>query len=174
MAKTKVQKKETVASLASGLKNAKSAVFANFQGLTVSEMEELRKSCRENDVDVLVAKKTLVKKAFTDAGLGELDTKAFEGGVATFIGKEDEVASAKTLNDFAKKHDVVKIFGGILEGKFIEEAMVKNLASLPSKEELLAKLVGSLNAPVSGFVNALAGNLRNLVGVLNNIKDAKA
>jgi large subunit ribosomal protein L10 len=68
---------------------------------------------------------------------------------------------------------VVAIYGGILEGKLVDAAVVKSLASLPGKDELLGRLVGSINAPVSGFVNALAANLRNLVGVLNNIREAK-
>jgi len=98
----------------------------------------------------------------------------FEGGVATFTGTTDEVAPARIVNDFAKKNEVVAIFGGTLDGKYIDAVFVKNLASLPSKQQLLGQLVGTINAPVSGFVNALAGNLRGFVSVLNNIKEAKA
>lgn len=174
MPKTKQQKQATVKSLTNGLKQARGLVFANFQGLTVAEMEELRRNCRKENIQFLVAKKTLVKRACADAGFGDIDPKAFAGGVASVIGLTDEVTPAKIVSTFAKDHELVKVFGGILEGKFINAAMVKNLAALPGKTELLSKLVGSLNAPVSGFVNALAGNLRNLVGVLNNIKNAKA
>ena len=173
MSKTKQQKQEAIEVLESGIKDSKAVVFANFQGLDVPSVEELRKSCRENDIDILVAKKTLVKIACEKAGLKDVDPKTFEGGVATLMGRGDEVSAAKTLNDFAKKHDVVKIFGGVLEGSFIDEAAVKNLASLPTRDELLAKLVGSINAPVSGFVNVLAGNLRKLVYVLNAVKESK-
>lgn len=174
MSKTFKQKETAVDSLTGGLKNAKGVVFANFQGLKVSDFETLRHSCREKGVTVLVAKKTLVKRAYQDANLGEIDSKNFSGGVATFMGNNDEISAAKIVNDFAKTNEIVKIFGGVLEGKFISAAEVKNLASLPTKEELLSKLVGTLNAPVSGFVNVLAGNLRNFVSVLNNIKEAKA
>jgi len=174
MAKSKQQKQVTTESLSGGLKAAKAVVFANFQGLKVSDFEQLRKTCRENNVSVLVAKKTLVKRAYEEAKLGEITTKGFSGGVATFLGNGDEVSAAKIVNDFAKTHEIVKIFGGVLEGKFIDEQGIKSLANLPSKEVLLSRLVGSINAPVSGFVNVLAGNLRNLVGVLNNIKEAKA
>jgi len=173
MSKTKEQKQEAVKNLESGIKDSKAVVFANFQGLDVPSMEELRKSCRENDIDILVAKKTLVKLALDKAGLKDIDTKAFEGGLATLMGRTDEVAAARTLNDFAKSHKVVKIFGGVLEGKFIDEAGIKSLANLPSRDDLLAKVVGSINAPVSGFVNVLAGNLRNLVCVLNAVKESK-
>ncbi len=173
MPKSKQQKHATVDSLATGLKEAKGVVFANFQGLTVAKADELRRKARAEGVNVLVAKKTLVKRAIEGYGITGINPKGFTGGIATFMGK-DEVAAAKVVHTFAKDNEIVAIYGGILEGKFIGEGEVKNLAGLPSKQQLLGQLVGTLNAPVSGFVNALAGNLRNLVGVLNNIKSAKA
>lgn len=173
MAKTKQQKEVTINELAEGIKSAKSLVFANFQGLKVKESEELRKLCRQQNIGYLVAKKTLLKKALTHAGI-EADVESFEGGVSTVFGREDEVAPAQILADFAKKHEIVKLFGGVLEGSFIDSAKVEALAKLPSKQQLLGQLVGTLNAPVSGFVNVFAGNLRNLIGVLNNIKTAKS
>lgn len=172
MAKTKLQKEQNIADLVSQLKDTKAAVFANFQGLSVPAMEELRKNCREAGVTCKATKKTLLKRALADAGL-EVDTKAYEGGVAAFFGKEDEVAPAQIVAKFAKDHDVVTIFGGTLEGAYIDEGKVTQLSKLPSKEQLLGQLVGTLNAPVSGFVNVLAGNLRGLVTVLGAIKDQK-
>lgn len=173
MPKSRQQKEATLSSLSDGLKSAKASVFANFQGLTVAQADELRNLCRKEGIKVLVAKKTLLKKAFGEIGL-DADPKVYQGGVATFIGSTDEVAPARIVNNFAKKNEVVAIFGGTLDGKYIDAMFVKNLASLPSKQELLGKLVGTINAPVSGFVNVLAGNLRGLVSVLNNIKEAKA
>jgi large subunit ribosomal protein L10 len=173
MPKTKQQKQETVASLSAGLKQSKSVVFANFQGLKVSEAEELRKTCRKEGVNVLAAKKTLLKIACAEVGLTDIDPLIFTGGVASFFGS-DEVCPAKVVHNFGIKHEVVGIYGGVLEGKFISTAEVKSLALLPGKTELLGKLVGTLQAPISGFVNVLAGNMRNLVNVLNNIKEAKA
>lgn len=173
MAKTKEQKQAAAQALAQNLKESKAAVFANFQGLTVQETEELRAKCRENNIVLTASKKTLLKRALSDIGL-DVDTKAFEGGVAAAFGTDDEVAPAQVVAKFAKDHEVVTLFGGILEGQFIDAAKVTELSKLPSKEELYAKLVGSLNAPVSGFVNVLAGNLRGLVGVLNAIKEQKA
>lgn len=174
MPKSKQQKQATVQSLVAGLKSAKGVVFANFQGLTVAQSEELRGACRKEGITVLATKKTLLKRALEEHGLGDVDAGGFAGGVAAFMGASDEVAPAKVVAAFAKTHEVVKFFGGILEGKFIDAAMVKSLSALPGKIELLGRLVGSINAPVSGFVNALAGNLRNLVNVLNNIQKAKA
>ncbi len=173
MAKTKQLKEQAIQDLVDNIKSAKSVVFANFQGLKVSESEELRGKCREQKIDYLASKKTLLKKALSEAGF-DVDTKSFEGGVAAVFGTEDEVAPAQVIAGYAKDHEVVKIFGGILEGNFIDAAKVTELSKLPSKQELYAKLVGSINAPVSGFVNVLAGNLRGLVGVLNSIKESKA
>ena len=172
MAKSLQQKQVTVSALETGIKAAKGVVFANFQGLTVAKTEDLRKKCRAEGVGMLVAKKTLVKRVLADIGVTTVDAKQFQGGIATFTGS-DEVAAAKIVSTFAKDNDIVAVFGGILEGAFIGVEQVKALARLPSKQQLLGQLVGTLNAPVSGFVNALAGNLRNIVGVLNNIKEAK-
>jgi len=173
MAKTRQQKENTIERVTEGIKDSKSVVFANFQGLTVSQMEDLRNECKDENVDCLVVKKTLLKRAAKDAGL-EIDPKTFEGGTAVFFGLTDEVAPAKIVSRFAKNFEVVKVFGGVLEGKHIEAVQVKALAELPSKQELYAKLVGTINAPVSGFVNVLAGNLRSVLNVLNAIKDKKA
>lgn len=173
MAKTKQQKEATINDLVDGLKSAKSVVFANFQGLKVKESEELRKLCRKQNIGYLVAKKSLLRKALEKVGL-TIDVEAFSGGVSTVLGREDEVDPAQVLADFAKTHEIVKLFGGILEGVFIDSAKVNALAKLPSKQQLLGQLVGTLNAPVTGFVNVLASNLRGLVNVLNNLKEAKA
>jgi large subunit ribosomal protein L10 len=173
MPKSRQQKEVTLSSLSDSLKSAKAAVFANFQGLTVAQADELRGLCRNEGVKVLVAKKTLLKRAFEANGL-EADPKVFQGGVVSLFGTTDEVAPARIVNDFAKKNNIVTIFGGTLEGKFIDTNFVMSLATLPSKQQLLGQLVGTINAPVTGFVNVLAGNLRGLVSVLNNIKEAKA
>jgi large subunit ribosomal protein L10 len=173
MPKTREQKEATVSSLVSNLREAKGVVFANFQGLTVAQSESLRKKCLKEDVKVLAAKKTLVQRALESAGFAGVKSTSFQGGVAAFFAQKDEISSAKIVSAFAKEHEKVTIFGGVLEGRFIEPEMVKNLASLPSKNELLAKVVGSINAPVSGFVNVLAQNVRNIVNVLNAIKNTK-
>ena len=173
MAKTRVQKEEKVQKLADHVKSAKAVVFANFQGLSVQETEELRATCRANNIVISASKKTILKRALSEGGF-DVDTKAFSGGVATAFGMEDEVTPAQIIATFAKKHELMTIFGGILEGSFINAAKVKELSQLPSKEQLYAQLVGTINAPISGFVTVLAGNLKGLVGVLNNIKEQKA
>lgn len=172
MAKTRIQKEAALQDLATQLKSAKGMVFANFQGLTIKATDELRASCRKSDLQFVATKKTILKKALADMGL-TVDTKAFDGGVSVVTGVSDEVAPAQVVAMFAKTHSVATIFGGVLEGQFIDAAKVTQLSKLPNKHQLLGQLVGTLNAPISGFVNVLAGNLRGLVTVLNAVKDKK-
>lgn len=170
---TKKQKKEIVADLSEKLKNSKAAVFSDFKGLLVKDMMALRKELRKEKIDFKVAKKTLIGLALKDAKI-DADVKNMEGQLAVAISSEDEVAAAKIMAKVAKGNENLKILGGILEMKFLEKEEIMALSKLPSKEELLAKLVGTLNAPVSGFVNVLAGNIRGLVNVLKAIGDTKA
>lgn len=172
MPKTREQKEQAFSILVDSMKQSKSVVFANFQGLKVKESEELRRLCRKEGVAYVAAKKTLVARALKDAGI-EADPKSFDGAVSVVFGLNDEVAPAQILANFAKTHEAVKLFGGILEGAFIDGAKVTALSQLPNKQQLLGQLVGTLNAPVSGFVNVLAGNIRGLATVLNAIKDTK-
>lgn len=170
MAKTKQKKEELFKDLKAKLSGSKSVVFAQFNGLGVKEMEDLRNKCREEEVEYFVAKKTLLKKALEEVGF---EVPELEGEVSVAFSIKDEVAAAKILDTFAKSHEQVKFLAGILENQIITAEKVKGLAGLPSKDELLAKMVGSIKAPISGFVNVLSGNLRGLVNVLSAIKDSK-
>lgn len=172
MPKTRSEKSDAVETLVADLRNMRSVVFANYEGLTVAEIEELRRTLRKEQVRYMVAKKTLLGRALKEVG-SPIDAKTIPGNFATIISFEDEVAPARIVAKYAKDHEVLKVVGGILEQKFIDSKAVLALAALPSKQELLAKLVGSINAPVSGLVNVLAGNLRGLATVLTAIKDAK-
>jgi len=174
MAKSKQQKELTLADLTGQLEAAKSVVFADFRGLTVKEATEFRNKARKEDVRVLVAKKTLMRLAFSKAGYEGVDPAKLEGALVMITGMSDEVAPAKLAAEFSKEHEALKIVAGVLERKLVDAAAIKALAKLPSKQELLARLVGSINAPLSGLVNVLAGNLRGLVNVMNAIKDQKA
>lgn len=173
MAKTKLQKDEFIKQFTDSLAKAKSLVFVHFDGLKVKEIEELRKIFRKENVHYVVAKKTLLKKAFETAGVKNFDPATLEKEIGVAFGMTDEVAPARIIQKFSKDHEALKAFGGVLENSYVGKEKVIELASLPSREELLAKVVGSMNAPVSGFVNVLAGNLRNLVYVLSAIKDTK-
>jgi len=176
MPKNKIQKQEIFRNLSERIKKSKSIIFAGFNALTVKDNENLRAQLRKENSEYYVAKKTLMNLAFKENKL-DINVRDFDGKLAAVFSYEDEVASAKILGNFRKEKDKdTKIFflGGILEGKLLSQAEVEALAKLPSKQELYARLVGSINAPISGFVNALAGNLRNLVYVLKAIEEKKA
>ena len=174
MAKTKEQKKQIIKNLVDKISKAKSVVFVQFAGLGVKDNEELRNMLHGEQSEYYVAKKTLMDLAFKRAGVEGIKAKEFEGQIAAIFGYEDEVAPAKIVDKFKNGKEIqIEFIGGILENKFIDIATVSELAKLPSKQELYAKIVGSINAPVFGFVNALAGNLRNLVYVLKAVEDKK-
>jgi large subunit ribosomal protein L10 len=174
MPKTKQQKQVILRDLAKKFEQAKSVVFAHFTGLKVVDNEMLRQDLKQEQSEYYVAKKTLLNLALKDKNLADFDPKGADGQLAVIFGYEDEVAPAKILNKFIKDHEgQVKFLGGILEGKVIDAKAVTILANVPTRTELYAKLVGSINAPVSGFVNALAGNLRNLVNVLHAVQEKK-
>lgn len=173
MAKTRKQKEQVIDALAEKIKSAKSVIIANQEGLTVAASEELRNNCKAENVEFIAAKKTLIGLALAKAGLGEVDAKAMQGSLAVAISNEDEVTPARILKDFGKKFEQVDFRAGVVEGQLVTVETVRKLASLPSKQELLAKVVGSLKAPISGFTNVLAGNLRGLINVLNAIKENK-
>lgn len=169
---TKEQKKSIVKDLAEKLKNSKAVVFSDYKGLPVKDMMALRRELKKEGVDLKVAKKTLIKLALKDAGF-EIDAKKFEGQLALAISAEDEVVAAKIIAKTAKANENIKMVGGILGTKELSASEVKALSLIPSKQELLAKLVGSINAPVSGFVNTLAGNVRGLIQVLKAVSEVK-
>ncbi|MEI6627245.1 MAG: 50S ribosomal protein L10 [bacterium] len=174
MPKTKQQKQDVVAELNDNVKKMKSAVFINFANTSVKDVTELRNNCRKENVEYVVAKKTLLKKALIDNGYTIAQDRELSGEIASVFALKDEVSAARVINDFTKEHKTIKIVAGILEGKFVEVDQVIALAKLPSKQELIAKVVGSIAAPLSGMVNVLQGNLRNFVYALSAIRDKKA
>ncbi len=169
---TRNQKKELVKSLEEKIKQSKSVVLVDYKGLKVKDTMELKRELRKAGVEYLVTRKTLLEIALKNAGI-EMDICGMEGQIAVSFSKEDEVVGAKILDKFAKTNENVKMLGGTLGIQVMGEKEVKALAKVPSKEELLAKLVGTLNAPVSGFVNVLAGNMRGLVQVLKAVSEVK-
>jgi large subunit ribosomal protein L10 len=173
MPKTKQKKQEISRDIKERLAKSKSVVFTSFNALTVKENEALRNELVAGQAEYYAAKKTLLARTLSEANI-EVDARSFDGQVAVTFGYADEVAPAKILAKFVKDTEGrIKFLGGILEGKYIDAAGVTALSILPSKEELYAKIVGSINAPISGFVNVLAGTLRSFVGVLSAIEKTK-
>ena len=173
MPKTRQQKEQTLAELKSGIKQSKAVVFSTYTALTVKDDQQLRAKLREKDVKFGVFKKTLLKIVLDEAGIEGKRIQALSGNIAAAF-SPDEVLAAKILAKFAKGKETFVLKAGILEGAWIDEAKVEELAQLPSREELLAKIVSSFNAPLAGFVNVLGGVARNFVYALNAIKEKKA
>lgn len=173
MAKTRKEKEQLVSEISDKLSNMKGAVFTSVSGYTMEDANVLRQKGKDSGVELLITKKSLLLLALEKNGFS-VNRDEFEGSILSSFGYDDEVSAAKIMSDFSKERDEIKVVGGVLEGQLVGADAIKQLATLPSKDELLAKVVGSINAPVSGFVNVLAGNLRNLVYVLNSIKEAKA
>ena len=169
MALTQEKKEAVVSNLVEHLSSSKITVMAQYTGLTVKESQELRAKARENGTTLLVVKNRLVKVAMSKVdSLKDVDTSDLEGQLMYAFNNEDEVAPAQVLANFAKEHPAIALKGAIdANGAIMDEAQVKQLASLPSKEQLRGQLVGTIAAPLSGFVNVLSGNMRGLVNVLN-------
>ena len=165
-------KEAEVAEIQEKLQKSQSVMFLDYRGLTVSEVTELRNKMRAAGVEYKVIKNTMMRRAAQEAGVEGLD-EILEGPTAVAFGYEDPVAPAKILVDFIENAKKTQLKGGVLAGRAMSQAEIKDLASLPSKEQLLAKLMGSLNAPVTGIVMALSGIPRKLVYALNAIKEKK-
>ncbi len=168
MALSKDKKAEVVSEVAELLKDSKLTVVAKYPGTSVKSMQELRRSSRENGTKVLVVKNRLFKKAMEgDSRLRSVDASWLTGQLLYAFNSDDEVAPAQDLANFAKQEPQLEFVGGInADGQLLSADDIKMLASLPGKEQLRAQLVGTIAAPLSGFVNVLSGNIRGVLNVL--------
>lgn len=173
MPKTRQQKEEIVSELLDLFQNSTSAVFFNFFGLPVAEIEKLRRECRKESVSYKVGKKTLMNRALTQAGYDEVLSQKLDGEVAVVFGK-DEVTPAKVVSKFAKDHEQIKFVGGVLERHFIASDAVKALSKIPSRQELYGSLVGSLASPLRSLLAVFNGPARGLVQVLSQVQSKKS
>jgi large subunit ribosomal protein L10 len=172
MLTTRQQKEQVVKKLSEDLGQAKSVVVSSFTSLSVNQDQGLRSDLREAGVGYSVVKKTLLKKALAGAKLDNLELAEVKGNVTVALAS-DEIGAAKILHKFSKDHEGLSIVGGYLESKLVDGGMIASLASLPSKEELIAKTLATINAPVQNFVGVLGGVTR-LVYALNAIKESKS
>ncbi len=166
------EKQAEVACIEESLRTSLATVLVDARGLTVEEDSELRVTLRKAGVQYKVRKNTLAKRAAESLKIENAES-FFVGPTAIATCSESFTSAAKILCEYAKKFNALEIKGGIVEGKIISADEVQNLAKLPSKEELIAKVLGGFNAPISGFVNVLNGNLRGLVVALNAIAEKK-
>ena len=145
-----------MAEIVEKLKGAQSVVVCSYSGLTVEQVTALRKQCREQDVHYCVLKNRLFARALQELKIEGLD-ELLEGPNAFVFGMKDAVAAPKIVNDFIEKNKLesLQIRGGLLDSKAVDVKTIKHLAALPSREVLLAKLLGSLNNPISSFVRVV-------------------
>jgi large subunit ribosomal protein L10 len=160
-------KEKLVAELTEKLRGAKALYYTDFAGLNVKRMTDLRRRLRKQGVEYVVIKNTLALRAVNDSGLVAQKLKGQTGLVIA----KDPVAAAKVLSDFAKENDQrPAVKGGLLEGKSLDVEQVKKLASMPSREQMLADLGAGLQSPMAAFVGALNGLLYMFAGALEGLR----
>lgn len=169
MAITRAEKEKAVSALSEDLSRLSLAVLTDYRGLTVTEVEALRKNLRDEGMTYRVTKNTLLKLALgSNPKLADIDLETFKGPMALAFGFDDEVAPARVVFQFAKEHAALEIVGAITaDGHILSAAEVQALATLPSREQLLGLLVGTIAAPLTSFVGLMGANVRSIVNVLN-------
>jgi large subunit ribosomal protein L10 len=166
----RTEKQQLVTELTDKIKSAKALYYTDFTGLNVKRMTELRRRFRKAGVEYVVIKNTLALRAINESGL----TGARLRGPTGVVVSKDPIAAAKLLSDFAREHDQKPtVKGGMLDGAAIDEAQVKKLASMPSREQMLADLGAGLQSPMAAFVGALNGMLYMMVGALEALRTQK-
>lgn len=164
------EKDRLVAELKAKLKGANALYYTDFAGLNVKRMTDLRRRLRKANVEYVVIKNTLALRAVNESGLVATRLKGQTGLVIA----RDAVAAAKVLAEFAKENDQrPAVKGGLLEGKTLDEAQVRKLATMPSREQMLAELGGGLQSPMAAFVGALNGLLYMFAGALDGLRTQK-
>ncbi len=172
MAVTKQKKEEILAELIEKFTRSQSVVFADYRGLDVASISDLRNKLREGDAEMKVAKKTLIGLAAKDQKIENIDDTGMEGPIAATFSYEDPLAGIKVLFNFSKQNDNLKLLGGVIDGKAVGPDVIERYAKIPGREELLAKFIGSMNSPVSGFVGTLNNVLSGFVRVVSAYKDS--
>lgn len=166
-------KKVVVADIREKMEKAHSVVLVDYRGLTVAEVTDLRRQCRERGVEYVVLKNTMVRLAAEELGIVGLEPH-LNGPTAVAFGMKDAVAPAKVLTEFIKKAKKITIKCGVVDRKVISADGVQALSELPPKEVLIAKMMGSLNAPITNFVGVLSATLRSLVYAVDAVRKQKA
>ena len=165
-------KKQIVEDLKGKFATTKVVIVTDYKGLNVAQMTELRRKLSEANVEYQVVKNTLLTRASKDTD-AELLAEVFKGPSGIALSFDDPVAPAKVLTQFAKENDKLEIKAGVMSGKLMDLDAITALSKLPSREELLAKVLSAMNAVPTGFVQALADVPRRMVNVLSAIKDQK-
>ena len=150
-----------------------SVVFVDYKGIKVKDLAELRKQLKEGEARFQVVKKTLLSKTLAEKGI-EVNSKELSGQLALVFSFGDPLSGIKKAYTFAKNNEHLKFLGGYFENHVMDESQIKELALLPSREELLSRLLGSLASPIQGFASVLQGNIKGLVIALSAIQKNKS
>ncbi len=172
MAVSRKEKEASLASLTEDLKTAKGVVFTEYRGMTVKQIDAVRKNLRKENVKYQVVKVTLLKKALNALGINA-DNLKYNGPIALAVSTEEETTPARILKGMTKENPLLILDGGIFNNELVGSDVVIRLASLPTKQQLLGQLLSVLHFPARGLVTVLSGNTRNLLNVLKAIKDKK-
>lgn len=166
-------KKSVVAEISEKLKNSKSVVFVDYNKLTVAEASALRNKCKQNGCEYKVYKNTLVRKALNEMGVKDFDADLNGPTAVTFGG--DKTSAAKVMSEAAKElEDKITLKSAFVDNSYVDKAGVKALATMPSREELISKMLGSMNAPVANFAGVLSNLVSGIVRVLGAVAGQKA
>jgi large subunit ribosomal protein L10 len=172
-----VPNKENIAAvqeLKSKLERSQLTLVGEYRGLTVADMAELRNAVRKTDAEVIVAKNTLVKIAASEVGVTGLD-EHLGGPVAIMLSYNDPVASAKALNDYLKNaKKTINMRGGVMGPTMVAGADIERIASTPSREQSIARVLGGVNAPATRVLGAMQGVMRNIASILAQVGEGKA
>jgi len=170
---TKAYKSNKIEEIKAKLKNAKVAIVTDYRGLSVDEIMGLRRQLQKEDGDYMVTKNTLAKLAIKGTEF-EVLAEVFKGPVALAFGYKDQVSPAKIMSEFIKKVKKGEIVAAALDGKLFSANEAKALATLPSREELYAKMLGCINSPASGIANSTNAVLTSLVRAMDAVRQQKA
>lgn len=173
MALTRKQKENQVKDLTTKMKNASSVIFTHYIGLTVSSVTKLRSQLRKEDAEMQVAKKSLIQLAAKAANAPEIDDEMIPGPVACIFSFKEPTSGASVTFKFGKDHPQIKLIGGIFDGKVLSAAEAGEMATIPSKLQLLAMFMSMCNAPLTQFASAVGGPLTGFARALSEIAKKK-
>jgi len=171
MSLTRNQKKDQVKELTEQLGKAASVMFAHYIGLTVAEVSELRNTLKENDSEMRVAKKTLLKIAAKEAGIPELDDKTLDGPISCIFSYADPLSGAQIAFKFGKTHKQVDLVGGVFEGKLFGKEEVIELAKMPSRDVLLATFASMIRSPLYSFASICSSPLVGFARAMSELAE---
>jgi large subunit ribosomal protein L10 len=172
MPKSRKEKQKMIAEFRQLLQTSKAVIFSRFSGLSVAQVNALRRLCKEKNVSYTVLKKTLMRIAFVEEKT-DFDIDTLDGEIATVFSRDDEVSAAKVVSEFAKTNEALKCCGGLLHKQFLNADEVRILAKILSKQELFGRLVCVLQSPIREFMNILQGNLSGFMTILRRVQEKK-